>query len=296
MILTEKRGEKMDNNNGYTLIELILVVAILAMMSLPMFTFFSQSMEVQSLSEYTLRADYFAQKYLEAYKGDALPSEHVSETSAHGITTTVFEEDGFTVTVNESGAALDMVSDNTTVPDYVQDISKERLKLTITGSDKPNIQIENGSTVLIRTLESDDHNFDFTIQDDDGNDGNRLVVGTTLGGHDASQTVNVHNRYGEGTPFVVTVYMNGETTDPIRLNFTNASDDTVEIYEFDDDDDVLTIGTTARSGQISKTSNLSSQVGETANGDGLKNVEIVVTRAIDGRMMEFARIISLKNK
>ena len=82
-------GDFMKNRNGYSLLELIIAMGLLALLAGPFVSIFVDSLKINKMSDNVIKANYIAQKYMEEYKSkDNL-----------GSTVQTFVEDGFDIKV-----------------------------------------------------------------------------------------------------------------------------------------------------------------------------------------------------
>lgn len=65
----------MNNEKGYTLIEIMIAMAILAIMSAPMLNVFTDSIRINKMADDQYRSDFIAQKFIEDLRVGVLPTE-----------------------------------------------------------------------------------------------------------------------------------------------------------------------------------------------------------------------------
>jgi len=61
-------GDFMKNRNGYSLLELIIAMGLLALLAGPFVSIFVDSLKINKMSDNVVKANYIAQKYMEEYK------------------------------------------------------------------------------------------------------------------------------------------------------------------------------------------------------------------------------------
>lgn len=95
----------MNNKKGYTLVEILVAMGILAIMAIPILDMYTNSIKVNMIADNQIKADLLAQKYMETYKINDLP-----ENSPFDIT-----DDEFNVRVEFRELETDIIKDGTEV-------------------------------------------------------------------------------------------------------------------------------------------------------------------------------------
>jgi len=130
------------NNKGFTLVELLIAVAILAAVIGPYFTQFVTSTKIGERSERIVRAEFIAQRILEEEKRSSLKPElgnsRTIEEDGFDIVITYFDESN---NVNNPSNSLDLYSNDVTTRYVIRpDIQDTNLNV--------DINIDGGATLL----------------------------------------------------------------------------------------------------------------------------------------------------
>ncbi len=160
----------MKNKRGYTLIELVITLAILGIMITPIFNSFMESNKVNIQSRKRISANYLAQNQIELYKGTAVITA--------GTTNLEAENGGFEFKIdvqieeinsaeylkpNESVDFFETEKKNYDLIFLIDDASATKKILTYTSRN--NISIENKTFTELKTaLNATD--FEFDIEND----------------------------------------------------------------------------------------------------------------------------------
>ncbi|BEP28986.1 prepilin-type N-terminal cleavage/methylation domain-containing protein [Helicovermis profundi] len=94
----------MKNKKGYSLLELIIAMGLLALLVGPFLSVFIDSLNVNKMSDNTVKADYLAQKYMEDFKESSLPSNPITH----------YTEDKYDISVTYEHKNSDLKDENTT--------------------------------------------------------------------------------------------------------------------------------------------------------------------------------------
>lgn len=102
----------MNNEKGYTMVEILIAMAILAIISAPMLNVFTDSVRINRMADDQYRADIIAQKFLEDIRMNGLPDELDTTVSYGDFTVRVLHSE----LANNLETAATEVSSNFTLP------------------------------------------------------------------------------------------------------------------------------------------------------------------------------------
>lgn len=219
--------KKRINNNGITLVEVLVTLAVLSIMAIPIFNTFMESMKINQKTMTTVSANHVGQKVLEILKADGVIEGFEAHESLANTFVGSMDDYDITYTLSEIEGLLYAPDDATTV-DYGADVKYDVADVTLIYSkdesdDKSYFSAYDNkyeSTRCLLKFEKGTSAVDVTFAELD-NDGNEM------------KSVKRSEPLGEDTPLKVVVKVVGE---PIkaRLDIENSSDNKILVYEVDD--------------------------------------------------------------
>lgn len=214
----------MNNEKGYTMVEILIAMAILAIMSAPVLNIFTDSIRINRMADDQYKSDFIAQKFIEDLRVNDLP---------HDNDTTV-EYDGFSVNVvhkeliNDVATVETEVKSNFTLPTINVDI-----EMFIDSDSK--IALRNNSKNL-SNLDLDPNLYLLKVESTSPN-----IYKTILSHSDLSLVNTVEfdeTTINDSEPLTIRIFKNNnltfEDTQKITFSVLNSTSKEVEIYLVND--------------------------------------------------------------
>lgn len=278
----------MKNNKGFTLVEVLVSIALVAVLMIPVANYFNTSIKLGRQSKQVVQATYIAQKYMETEKKSTVLEEGTMNYSDGVydvlITTTLWDldvdaDDVFVGSVDtvDYGEGDDIIN---AVPELVVDVSLQGDEV-IKISDGNTLRLDSNSVTItnptITLTISGDSDIDYAIQYDSTE--NNFNYGSLSSGENFDITCNVV----ESSPFT-----------PYLLKIRNLSARNVRVYQFGSTENLKVETINSSTGSISVTKNLidAQLKSDTRDITYLVNVKV----SIEGRTLEeIESLVRIKN-
>ncbi len=271
------------NNKGYTLVEILLAIALMSIILIPMMQYFIKTAEIEGKTRRELKATYIAQKYLEDYKDykptvdDTLigPMDdegyqvyvEIKNVTGSGVNEVDFKSSttqnfGDTVTAPADPAfTIRAYKDTRNSIELVDSVGFYDSNNTNSADDDFRIELEKDSSIYkVRVYRKSGPNYNLLSET------NKTFTDATI---DINVQVDATN-----------------PTDHLILNFVNKTDKKFNIYEIDDTSGVISLNDqNSFSGEdITIYRNILTTSGGTTNSDQLYRMVVRVER--DGDLIE----------
>lgn len=262
------------NKKGYTIIEVLLTIAVVGILMVPVMQFFTNSIEIGQKSRRQVKAAYIAQDYLEMAKVKAQQGKTLDETAL--VDTTVNETEGIydiSITYMEDNGTLKS-SDEIKFGDSSVDDSD----LTINVS-KDGIKVEN-------EFEKKSDNRKYTLKISGTGEDYQLQFTYLIGEEILLIPFIDVKKDNVDDPITAKAYVVAAGLDDTYLTINNECDRPFNIYIYDDENNNFNVDAENNFGNsdVNIISNLNSDEQDSINLNNIYRIKVDVS--IDGKVLE----------
>lgn len=257
----------MNNKKGYTLVEILVAMAILAIMATPILNIFIDSIRVNKMADDQYKADFIAQKFVEDLRVNDFPSELDTTTLYDGFSVNVIYKEA----TNDVETLVTEVKSNFTMPTFNAEIE-------LYENSKNKIGLKN-SNFNLSNLELDPNNYIIKIEDS-----LNLYKVTLLYGDLISTSPEVVDQVSiiDTSPFNLKIFKNRELliSDSQKTTFTilNTTTKEFDIFVVNDQIDNIKFLIDSSSNSVKITRNLTDLVHISNNNFKSYDVEVIVSK------------------
>ncbi|MGB3368932.1 MAG: prepilin-type N-terminal cleavage/methylation domain-containing protein [Acidaminobacteraceae bacterium] len=258
----------MNNKKGYTLVEIMIAMAILAIMSAPMLNVFIDSIRVNKMADDQYRSDFIAQKFIEDLRVDDFPIEFDTTVQYEGFSVNVLYKE----LINNVDTAVTEVKSNFTLPSI--DVSVE---MYIDSDDKIALRDDSAN---FKGPSSDPNTYLLKIESTSAN-----VYKTLLSHSDFSDTNTVEvdqTSIIDTKPLTIKIFKSSSITiaelQKINFNILNTTTKNLEVYVINDQLDNINFTVDSSSTSVKLFRNLTDLAHVSTNNFKSYDIEVTVSK------------------